>query len=197
MKRTISLLLVLAMCLSLCACQSSDYRKAVSQFKSGDYNQARKIFANLGDYKDSSKRVKECDYNIALKLIKKKQYSEAIELLETLEDYQNSAEKIKECEKELELALLRKFAEEAGAKEAKWIYGKYRSFDIKSVDAYVWGERLNEIGSYDCYAKVNVIFTINNIGLLETYESTMGLDITHNKSGELQDDLMSISTELQ
>ena len=53
MKRVIALILVLSMVFALCGCSSRDYKKAVSLFEEGEYEQAKELFIVLEDYKDS------------------------------------------------------------------------------------------------------------------------------------------------
>lgn len=92
MKKIIAVLLVLIMAISLCACDSADYKEATELFDSGNYRAARAIFAELGDYEDSAQMVKECDYRQAVDYIEKEDYAAARELLLSLGDYKDSAD---------------------------------------------------------------------------------------------------------
>ena len=47
MKRTAFILLVLALCISLCACDSSEYNEAMDLFNEGNYESALVIFESL------------------------------------------------------------------------------------------------------------------------------------------------------
>lgn len=66
MKRKIAIIgLVLALCLSLTGCKSSDYKKAVGLQESGDYQAAAEMFQALGDYQDAASRLGTCNDYIA------------------------------------------------------------------------------------------------------------------------------------
>lgn len=57
MKRIVSIFVCLCMlfvaCFSLTACDDRDYKKAVALLDAGEYEEARELFAALGDYEDS------------------------------------------------------------------------------------------------------------------------------------------------
>lgn len=59
--RILSVALVLALCLCLTGCKSSDYKKAVGLQESGDYQAAAEMFQALGDYQDSAIRLGTCN----------------------------------------------------------------------------------------------------------------------------------------
>lgn len=106
MKKIIALMLILSMALSLCACKSSDYKEAMDHYDSDKFSRARKIFAELGDYKDSAEMVLECDYQQALVYMDEGDLSEARELFLELGDYEDSARKASECGYQLASACL-------------------------------------------------------------------------------------------
>lgn len=60
MKKILVLALVCVLVFSLCGCDSSDYKKATKAYENGDYAMAREMFEDLGDYKDSKQKAKEC-----------------------------------------------------------------------------------------------------------------------------------------
>lgn len=97
MKKLIAVLLALSMAISLCACKSSDYKEAQELYDDERYSRARKIFVELGDYKDSAEMVLECDYQQALILMDDGDLSEARELFLALGDYEDSTKKASEC----------------------------------------------------------------------------------------------------
>ncbi|WP_211751793.1 EbhA [Paenibacillus dakarensis] len=81
MKRSLTLVsLILIMCLGLTGCKSSDYNKAIKFEESKDYSSAAAIYEDLGDYKDSADRLKNCNtlisaiekYDAAKKDVEKK-----------------------------------------------------------------------------------------------------------------------------
>ena len=88
-----------------------DYLYAMALYESGEYEQARKEFEKLGDYKDSEDYIEKCQtamdvdeklekqYEYALKLMSEKKYKEAIEALIGMDDYKDSAEIISKCKK--------------------------------------------------------------------------------------------------
>ena len=97
MKKIIAIILTLVMVLTLTACDSSDYKKAMGLYEEGDYVSARAMFVELADYENSPEMVKECDYGIALNNMEQGNYKEAAEQFEALGDHGNSAEKAVEC----------------------------------------------------------------------------------------------------
>ena len=69
MKKMIALILTLSLCLSLCACAGSDYRKAMKHYEAREYREAKVIFTQLEDYKDAAEMAKYCDYELAMELM--------------------------------------------------------------------------------------------------------------------------------
>lgn len=75
MKRIVGFLLCVVLLFSLCGCNSQEdydykYNKAKSLYKSGDYDAAKVIFDELGDYKDSAYMSQRCKLNMAEKIYK-------------------------------------------------------------------------------------------------------------------------------
>lgn len=60
MKKFLALILALSMVFALCGCAGSDYKKAVSLFEEGEYEQAKELFVALKDYEDSEEYVRKC-----------------------------------------------------------------------------------------------------------------------------------------
>jgi TolA-binding protein len=73
------------------------YNNAVSMMEKGQYEEAVALFAELGDYKDSSKKISDCRYYGAIGLMEDGQYAEAIVIFENLSEYRDSATKLEEC----------------------------------------------------------------------------------------------------
>lgn len=97
MKKFFVLLLTLALAVSLCACDSANYSKAMAAFEQGDYTAAREIFVELGDYEDSAEMVKSCDYEMACELMEVGDYGPARAIFEALGDYKSSVQMAEEC----------------------------------------------------------------------------------------------------
>lgn len=91
MKRTLSLCLVLLVCLSLCGCTSADYTRARQLKDEGSYIQAAAAFEALGDYKDSPDEVLDCRYLAADAAERTKDYTAAAALFEDLGSFRDSA----------------------------------------------------------------------------------------------------------
>lgn len=94
MKKLLSLILVMAMVLSLCACgKADDYEAAVTLMEAGNYEEAIAAFTELGDYEDSASKKLECEnaiaYNEAISLIETRKYEEARLIFETISDYKD------------------------------------------------------------------------------------------------------------
>ena len=68
-----------------------DYSIATDAYLAEDYEQARALFAALGDYKESASLVTACDYAIAQNTYDAGEYAHAAELFTALGDYKNSA----------------------------------------------------------------------------------------------------------
>lgn len=103
MKRVLSLLLVIVVCLSLCACGKADnYEAAIALMEAENYDEAIALFADLGNYEDSVQKLEECTnikaYNDASELYESGKFSEALAIFSTLGNYKDSIEKVAECE---------------------------------------------------------------------------------------------------
>lgn len=106
MKKAITLILTITLCLSLCACgKAGDYEAAVALMDAGNYEEAIVAFTELGDYEDSAQKLEECEnilaYAEAIALFEAEQYEDALAIFTALGDYQDSLEKKLECENAL------------------------------------------------------------------------------------------------
>ena len=106
MKKFLSFAMVLVMLLALCGCDKLDYNKAMKAYDNGEYAEARDLFAELGDYEDSAKMVKDCDYRIAKRAMDNEDYEAALKTFEKLDDYKESKELALECKYGLALAMM-------------------------------------------------------------------------------------------
>lgn len=103
MKKAITLILAITLCLSLCACgKADDYEAAVALMEAGNYEEAIDAFIELGDYEDSVQNLEKCEkalsYAEAITLFEEEQYEEALAIFTALGDYQDSIAKAIECE---------------------------------------------------------------------------------------------------
>lgn len=97
MKKLIVLILALVMVLTLTACDSQDYKKAMGLYEEGDYVSARAIFVELADYENSAEMVRNCDYGIAVENMENGNFQEAFEQFKALGDFQDSVENARKC----------------------------------------------------------------------------------------------------
>lgn len=88
------------------------YGLAMREYKAGEYDSARNIFSELGDYKDSKLYLAQIDiekieetkkiiYEEAESLYKLQQYEEALKLFEMVLDYSNAIELFNDCKLQL------------------------------------------------------------------------------------------------
>lgn len=108
MKKMIALILTLSLCLSLCACAGSDYRKAMKHYEAREYREAKVIFAQLEDYKDAAEMAKYCDYELAMELMADGAYEEALALLQGLGDFEDAAQLCVSCSYDYAMELMNK-----------------------------------------------------------------------------------------
>lgn len=98
MKKAICMVCVLAICLALAGCDSSQYKKATSLYEAGDYEAAASLFEELGDYENSAEMALACKYTFAAQLLENKDYDAAKEIFEKLGNYADSENFRKECD---------------------------------------------------------------------------------------------------
>lgn len=105
LKRIISLILCLALAVSLCGCTAIDYKKAVMLYDAGGYEGAKEIFESLGEHEDSAEYAAKAglilDYRKAVELYAAENYSEAKPLFEALGEYEKSADYLRKIEDKL------------------------------------------------------------------------------------------------
>lgn len=105
MRKLFAVILSLIMLVVLAGCDSADYKKAVSLYEDGEYEQAMELFEALGDYEDASVRVLDCHYQIAVEFANAGKYQEAQEIFLSLGSYQDSVDMAKACNYEIALGL--------------------------------------------------------------------------------------------
>ena len=79
MKKIVAVILSLAIIGTLAGCDSSDYKKAVSLYESGNYLEAMERFEALGDYENSRDLLNQCRYDYAKMLFENGDYVNARE----------------------------------------------------------------------------------------------------------------------
>lgn len=109
MKKRIclSLCMVLTAAAILTGCgKGGNYKKAMSMYENGQYEEAAAKFTELGDYEDSQDMVMACNYEAAKVLFDAGDYEEAKKAFAELGDYEKSSDYIKECDYNSASALL-------------------------------------------------------------------------------------------
>ena len=64
------------------------YKNAQNLYEAGEYEQAKKVFSSLGNFKDAEKCIQECDIQM-VEAVNKKKYDAAMEKMQT-GDYKNA-----------------------------------------------------------------------------------------------------------
>lgn len=100
-KKILSVLMVLAICLALVACNSNDYKTAEEFFNAGDYSAALEIYTDLGEYEDSQSKAKKCKYEVANAHFEKAEYKTALAIYTELGEYEDAKDKAAYCEREV------------------------------------------------------------------------------------------------
>ena len=77
------------------------YQNAISLIEEKKYDEAIRIFTELGDYSDSAKRLKSTKYSYADSLMKDKQYIKAISIYEELNGFNDSLKQIEKAKESL------------------------------------------------------------------------------------------------
>lgn len=188
MKKIITFLLVLVICLSLCGCKSSDYRKATTMFESGKYQKAKELFGNLGEYKDSAEMLSECSVKECEALIEDigviTYYSEYVEkdfqkamsaynsLTNAEKDCVRNAELLRQREAEFNEALFLEKASEYVIEEAT---GRVKScanstFKLRTDKKSHASANRSVLDPNELYGNYTVYFSLNNDGLRENYK---------------------------
>ena len=156
MKRLIAIALVLTMALGLCACDSLDYKKAMEAYDQGDYETARTMFAELGDYEDSAQMVKVCDYEIANEYLGDEEYAEAWERFKALGDYKDA----KELGAKAARGMLIEYLKENGAKTKK--DDAYRAVMVNESDGdLLMGYYYKMSGFINIDVTIGAVITVN------------------------------------
>ena len=100
----LSLVLVLITLLTACG-KGGEYKKAISLYEDGQYEEAAMKFTELGDYENSAEMAKTCKYEAAKALFDSGSYEEARKAFADLGEYEESANYVKECDYNIASAL--------------------------------------------------------------------------------------------
>lgn len=95
------LLLLLAFCLCLSACDKTDYKKALQLEEAGDYAAAMEIFEQLGSYRDAAAHLLQCgsslSYQEAVDAQAQGDYARAAELYTSLGSFSDAENRLADC----------------------------------------------------------------------------------------------------
>ncbi len=117
-----------------------DYNKAVDLLNAAQYDEARKAFTELEDFKDAPEMVKEADYRKALSFVNQQRYDEAITLFESLGDYSDSKAQIQGIKKSL-YENAEKLLKEDKKRSAAMYFGKAIGYeDAQKRSFALWDE---------------------------------------------------------
>ena len=97
MKKLIPMALSLLLIALLTGYDRADYKKAVSFYESGKYEEAAEILEALGEYEDAPAMVTACNYQIALDLVNQGNYQEVRTIFLSLGDYEDSVQQSVSC----------------------------------------------------------------------------------------------------
>ena len=103
-KSAVCLMLVFLLAFSMTGCEDLDYRDAVDLYNAGAYEEAAKLFAQLGEFEDSAALETRCYYWIAMKAMEYGRYDAALEQFRALGDYEDAPERVIECTYQLAVA---------------------------------------------------------------------------------------------
>lgn len=102
------------------------YHAAIKYMNEKNYNEAEKIFALLGDYKDSEDQVKEVSYRKADDLYQEGNYDAAIDTWKTIIEYSDSKDRITIAENDI---LEEKYQAAVSLMDAKKYIEAAKAFD--------------------------------------------------------------------
>lgn len=130
------------------------YNEATELLADGKYNEARAIFAELGDYKDSQNLVKESSYRWYKQRLEQGDCSFDVETgFEELGDYKDSAELESEVQYDRAIQLMNK-EQYMPAYQLFLRAGDYRdALDMANEMKYLYAKRKIESGNYSVAKK--------------------------------------------
>lgn len=133
---------------------SKEYKNAVALMESGKYNEAITAFEEIGNYKDSIKKIEDCrtailneKYDAAISKMDAGQYEDAIAEFYSIGTYKDSLAKARECEEKKYQSIYDKaVALESSGKiaEAAMLFGSLETFSDSSSRSFaLWESFLN------------------------------------------------------
>ena len=137
-----------------CIERQNTYNEAAELLADGEYNEARAIFAKLGDYKDSQNLMKESSYQWYKQRLKQGDCSFDVETgFGELGDYKDSAELESEVQYDRAIQLMNK-EQYMPAYQLFLRAGDYRdALDMADEMKYLYAKRKIESGNYSVAKK--------------------------------------------
>lgn len=104
-KKTLCLLLLCTLLLSLSGCNSLDYREAIGLYNDHRFDEAAAIFQELADYEDSANLLRRSRYLAAADRMAAGDYQDALDRFQTMTGYEDVDARILECQYQLAIRL--------------------------------------------------------------------------------------------
>lgn len=114
------------------------YNYAVELMEAGKYDEAKKVFGELDNYKDSADMSNEIEYRKARDLLSEGKYDSAIERFEKLGEYKDSNEMVKESNYQKANAFLK----DGNAVMARTLYIELDSYKDSKKKTEILGEQI-------------------------------------------------------
>lgn len=126
------------------AIPSIRYKNAEKLFSRADYDAAEEIFAELGNYAQSSDYIIKCRYEKALELMANGQYPEAADAFTQLDGYGNSDRLVQDCM----LKIAEKYMEDGEFESAMSVYKAAGKSELAETAAAERAEKYAADGDY-------------------------------------------------
>lgn len=126
------------------AIPSIRYKNAEKLFSRADYDAAEEIFAELGNYAQSSDYIIKCRYEKALELMANGQYPEAADAFTRLDGYGNSDQLVQDCM----LKIAEKYMEDGEFESAMSVYKAAGKSELAETAAAERAEKYAADGDY-------------------------------------------------
>ncbi len=150
----VCVVLMLILCQVMAGCGESEkelYEKALNAYNSMDYETAKELFGELGDYKDSANYVELCSNEMAE--VSDDNNTEVFDVVEDTKDYMELAIKAYDEKKYEEALELFEQAPEEYAKKSKYLLQIAREFIAreKSAEAQEVIDSIRKSSKVDAY----------------------------------------------